>query len=209
MKVARMPFGKILFLCETRCTFKKELNIMAEFTSMPSVMETFLAAFLFFWLLESREMYQLLFEQFQKTKSKEIGYLMSWLNTWRTYWAADSRYVVLFRTITPLTWLRWKFYWLSSQAMQNNSLFFHARIYKTYTFFDSVHFVENIRKKLLSAKKLVFPGFDFEIGGNKICTEADYICWHDIHKNHNKYQKLSANLRKAPKLSYQTLHPSD
>ena len=55
----------------------------------------------------------------------------------------------------------------------------------------------------------MFPGFDFEIGGNKICTEADYICWHDIHKNHNKYQKLSANLRKAPKLSYQTLHPSD
>ena len=55
----------------------------------------------------------------------------------------------------------------------------------------------------------MFPGFDFEIGGNKSCTEVGYLCWHDIHKIYDKDQQLSANLRKAPKLSHQALHPSD
>ena len=26
----------------------------------------------------------------------------------------------------------------------------------------------------------MFPGFDFDVGGNKICTEAGYICMRDI-----------------------------
>ena len=81
--------------------------------------------------------------------------------------------------------------------------------YKTYMFFKSVHLLKNIRGNLLCAKKFVFPGFDVQVGGNKVCTEPGYICWHDIHKIYHKIQELTANLRKAPKLSYRTLHPSD
>ena len=47
----------------------EELNIMAEGTSMPAVMEIFLAVVLLLRLLESRKTSQLLFEQFQRIKS--------------------------------------------------------------------------------------------------------------------------------------------
>ena len=79
--------------------------------------------------------------------------------------------------------------------------------YRTYLFFDSVHLIKNIRNNLLSAKKFVFPAFNFEIGGVKISSLPGYICWSDLHQIHDKDQKLAANLRKAPKLSFNALHP--
>ena len=45
---------------------------------------------------------------------------------------------------------------------------FQCTGYKTYIIVDSVHFVETIGNNLRSAKKFVFPGFNFEIGGTKI-----------------------------------------
>ena len=76
--------------------------------------------------------------------------------------------------------------------------------YKTNIFFDSVHLVKIIRHNLLSAENFVFPGFDFEVGGKKTCTEVGYKCWHDIHKIYDKDKNYP-----LIKLSYQTLHPSD
>lgn len=81
--------------------------------------------------------------------------------------------------------------------------------YRTFVFFDSVHLIKNIRNNLLSAKRFVFPGFDFNVCGMKISSSPGYISWHDIHNIHDKDQKLQANLRKAPKLSYHALHPGN
>ena len=55
----------------------------------------------------------------------------------------------------------------------------------------------------------MFPGFDFEVGGSKICSEPGYICWQVIKKMYDKDKKLFIKLRKTPKSSYQVLHPSD
>lgn len=42
-----------------------------------------------------------------------------------------------------------------------------------------------------------------------ISSEPGYISWSDLHKIYEEDQKLDANLRKAPKLSYKALHPGD
>ena len=80
---------------------------------------------------------------------------------------------------------------------------------KTYVFFDTVHLIKNIRNNLLHCKKFVFPGFEFQVCGLEISSEPGFISWNDLHKVHQKDQKLDANLRKAPKLSYTALHPAD
>ena len=81
--------------------------------------------------------------------------------------------------------------------------------FKTYVFFDSVHLIKNIRNNLLRAKKFVFPEFQFEVCGKKISSGPGYISWSDLHKIYDEDQKLDANLRKAPKLSFKALHPGD
>ena len=55
-------------------------------------------------------------------------------------------------------------------------IFFPCTNNKTYTCFDSVHLIKNIRNNFLGTEKFVFPVFGFEVGGNKNCTEAGYIC---------------------------------
>lgn len=92
---------------------------------------------------------------------------------------------------------------------KKNYFTFPKANYKTFVFFDSVHLIKNVRNNLLSAKKFVFPGFDFNVCGLKISSCPGYISWHDIHNIHDKDQKMQANLRKAPKLSYQALHPGN
>ena len=76
-------------------------------------------------------------------------------------------------------------------------------------FFDTVHVLKNIWKNLLCAKKCIFPGFQFEVCGTKISSAPGYICWSDLHKVYEMDQGLDANLRKALKLTYSSLHPGD
>ena len=80
---------------------------------------------------------------------------------------------------------------------------------KTYVFFDTVHLVKNIRNNLLNSKKFVFPGFKFEVSDTILESNEGYISWHDIHRIYDKDITLTANLRKAPKLSYNALHPGN
>ena len=84
----------------------------------------------------------------------------------------------------------------------------HSRNFgkKTYLFYDTVHIMKNISNNLLNGKKFVFPEFIYNDGLNiDINFPAGFIQWKDLH---NIYDKgLSANLNKAPKLSYQALHP--
>ena len=42
-----------------------------------------------------------------------------------------------------------------------------------------------------------------------VSSKEEYIAWSDIHKVFNKDNALNAKLRKAPKLTFKALHPSD
>lgn len=79
---------------------------------------------------------------------------------------------------------------------------------RTFLFYDSVHLMKNIRNNLLNRKKFVFPGFSYDDGSHlKLDCPAGYITWGDLHKVHDKDANLKGSLRKAPKLTYQALHP--
>ena len=80
---------------------------------------------------------------------------------------------------------------------------------KTYVYFDTVHLLKNVRNNLLNGKKFVFPEFDFHVSGTNISSPPGFITWHDIHMIYDKDQNIEGNLRKAPKLSYKSLHPQN
>ena len=80
---------------------------------------------------------------------------------------------------------------------------------KTYLFYDNVHLMKNVRNNLLNGKKFVFPEFKFENNNIKISCPAGYITWGDLHKVHDRDAKLKGNLRKAPALTYQAMHPGN
>ena len=81
---------------------------------------------------------------------------------------------------------------------------------KTYLFYDTVHIMKNIRNSLLNGKKFVFPEFIYNNGLNiDINFPAGFIQWKDLYDIYDKDKRLSANLNKAPKLSYQVLHPGN
>ena len=68
--------------------------------------------------------------------------------------------------------------------------------------------MKNIRNNLLKRKKFVFPEFIYNDGLNiDINFLAGFIQWKDLYNIYDKDKGLSANLNKAPKLSYETLHP--
>ena len=77
----------------------------------------------------------------------------------------------------------------------------------TYLLFDNVHLIKNIRNNILNAKKLVFPSFLFNINEEAIESSPVYIAWSDLKLIYDEDCKLSANLRKAHKLTFKSLHP--
>ena len=79
---------------------------------------------------------------------------------------------------------------------------------KTYLFYDNVHLAKNIRNNLLNSQKFVFPAFYFSIKNIVVAlSQAGYISWRDFKDVHEEDAKLKPNLRKAPKLTYEVLHP--
>ena len=79
----------------------------------------------------------------------------------------------------------------------------------TYLLFDTVHILKNIRNNLVAAKKFVFPSFKFENGQISVECPAGYISWGDLYKIYDQDLGQQANLKKAPKLNYQALHPGN
>ena len=77
---------------------------------------------------------------------------------------------------------------------------------KTYLIFDTVHLMKNIRNNLLNKKNFVFPSFNFNESSIALSCP---IAWSYFHKIYENVRKLKGNLRKAPKLSYQALHPGN
>ena len=57
--------------------------------------------------------------------------------------------------------------------------------------------------------KFVFPAFIFEVSNISFSSKERYIAWSDLHKVYNKDNALNAKLRKALKLTFKSLHPSD
>ena len=78
---------------------------------------------------------------------------------------------------------------------------------RTYMFFDTVHLMKNVRNNLLNGKK--FPEFSYHKFNKPLVCTSGYISWGELHKVYDKDKELKGNLRKAPKLSYQALHPGN
>ena len=76
----------------------------------------------------------------------------------------------------------------------------------TYLFFDTIHLLKNIRNNLLNSTQFVFPAFNFSINAIQCSSQNGYITWRNIHEIYDQDCALKANLRKAPKLTYQSLH---
>ena len=70
--------------------------------------------------------------------------------------------------------------------------------------------MKNIRNNLSNEKKFIFPKFLYNDGFNIVLNfPAGFIQWKDLYNIYDKDKGLSANLNKAPKLSYQALHPGN
>ena len=80
---------------------------------------------------------------------------------------------------------------------------------RIYVLYDSVHLLKNIRNNLLNAKRFIFPEFMYSSETFSIHVPSGEISWSLLHCVHDNDEKLSGNLRKAPKLTYSTLHPGN
>ena len=101
---------------------------------------------------------------------------------------------------------------LKSLFHSDSNLFFEHPVNhgkRTYMFFDTVHLIKNIRNNLLNGKKFVFPEFSFNQLNIPLHCSEGYISWGDLYNIFDKDKELKGNLRKAPKLSYQALHPGN
>ena len=78
---------------------------------------------------------------------------------------------------------------------------------KTYLFYDNVHLLKNVRNNSLNSQKFVFSSFHFSVNNCVVTSEAGYISWRNIKEIFEEDIKLKGNLRKAPKLTYEALHP--
>ena len=78
---------------------------------------------------------------------------------------------------------------------------------KIYLFYDSVHLLKNIRNNLLGRQRFIFPAFSFDGFPEMTTVSSGEITWGLLYSLYDTDNKLQANLRKAPKLTYETLHP--
>ena len=80
---------------------------------------------------------------------------------------------------------------------------------KVYLFHDSVHLMKNIRNNLLNNKRLIFPPFSCNLLSKKIEVSGGEMSWKLLHDIHDEDRRVQANLRAAPKLTAQVLHPGN
>ena len=76
-------------------------------------------------------------------------------------------------------------------------------------FYDSVHLLKNIRNNLLNGKIFIFSEFTFNGKTFSVHVPAGEINWGLLNALYDRDEKLDANLRKSPKLTYSTLHPGN
>ena len=78
-----------------------------------------------------------------------------------------------------------------------------------YLFYDSVHLLKNIRNNLLNVRRFFFPPFQFDQFFDDIDVPGGEISWKLFHDVHEQDELIPAHLRKAPKISNETLHPGN
>ena len=79
-----------------------------------------------------------------------------------------------------------------------------------YLFYDAVHLMKNIRNNLLHQKRLIFPPFSNNDLENKaVEVKGGEVSWSLLHKVREKDMECQANLRAAPKLQANVLHPGN
>jgi len=61
----------------------------------------------------------------------------------------------------------------------------------------------------LNGKRFIFPEFKFNSSTYSFFVPAGEISWRLLNDVYDRDQKLEGNLRKAPKLTYGTLHPGN
>ena len=98
---------------------------------------------------------------------------------------------------------------LQEYAHKNARFIVHPQsLCKTYLFYDNVHLAKSIKNNLLNRQKFVFLAFCFSIKTIIVASsQAGYMSWRNFKDVHEEDAKLKANLRKAPKLAYEVLHP--
>lgn len=92
---------------------------------------------------------------------------------------------------------------------KDNKLSFTFMGHKIYNLYDSVHLIKSVRNNLLNSKRFVFPSFDFKEFEDDLHVDSGEISWHLLYNVHEQDEKLPANLRKAHKLTRNTLHPGN
>ena len=77
-----------------------------------------------------------------------------------------------------------------------------------YLFYDAVHLIKNIRNNLLTRKRFLFPPFTSEEMETHVYVAGGEISWSLLHRVHEEDSKCQGNVRAAPKLTKQVLHPA-
>lgn len=98
---------------------------------------------------------------------------------------------------------------LSEYANNDSDLSITVNERKIYLFFDTVHLLKNIRNNLLARKKFLFPPFHCEALSDSISVEGGEVSWSLLHQVYEKDKECQANLRAAPKLTAEVLHPGN
>ena len=79
-----------------------------------------------------------------------------------------------------------------------------------YLFHDTVHILKNIRNNLLNQKRLIFPQFtNNDLMDMPVEVTGGEISWSLLHQVREKDIQCQANLRAAPKLQANVLHPGN
>ena len=76
-------------------------------------------------------------------------------------------------------------------------------------FYDSVNLLKNIRNNLLNGRLFIFSPFQFEGFFDLTNVPGGEIPWKLFHGVFESDMSLPGQLRKAPKLSNETLHPGN
>ena len=79
----------------------------------------------------------------------------------------------------------------------------------TYLIFDSVHLIKNIRNNLLANKFFQVPPLELKLMDVVINIPPGTIRWSTFHRVHEKDLAIKCPVKKAPKISYQVLHPGN
>ena len=79
----------------------------------------------------------------------------------------------------------------------------------TYLIFDKGHLIKNIRNNLLANRFFQVSALEMSLMDVIIKTTPGTIQWSIFHRIHEKDTAIECHMRKAPKITYNVLHPGN